>query len=164
MKSRLPVTFVAALFVAVIAMSSNADVRPAKQKTADAFRSPGKMSAPIRMQYSFLREPELGKAVTLDVTLFSSDQTAMQVEISGPAELGVGSDLQRLRSGGTLRVDLLPQQEGRYYVNFVARIKRTGHARVFQIPVQIGSSKLVAPARKATLTPDGERLVRLPAQ
>ena len=135
------------------------------------FVSPGKAMAAVSMTHQFSAKPAIGERLMLEL-VFAADRNdsindTISLEIHADDALAVRPQIGRsINSGETVVVDLLPQAEGRYYVNVIARLGTGSHtkARVFSVPVQVGKGGYVSTSQKATIGPDGERLIRMQAQ
>lgn len=132
--------------------------------TPVAVKSPGKAVAPIDVSHRLLGKPAVGAAIELELQPRARHGGRLLVEVNA-AGLGLVSPLRReVDSGGALLLTLIPESEGRHYVNVLVRESGTNTAaRVVSIPVQIGSVA-VGKLSRASETPAGERIVRLPAR
>ncbi len=146
---------------------SSGDAAIASTASEQGFVSPGKATAAVSMTHQFSAEPAIGVPTALELVFAAGRNDALSLEIHADDALAVKPLTDRsITSGETVVVDLLPQAEGRYYVNVIARLG-TGsqaRARVFSVPVQVGKGTYTSTAQKATTSPDGERLIRMQAQ
>jgi len=174
----LALTFVLAASVNVACGDDRPAAAPAAQQkpaAAAGARSPGKPAAPITLDYEVLGKPLVGLPV------------AINVHVNGPADLGPVAirysinDASALRfqagqveslvvddlgADDTQQVTVVPQREGRLYVNVAVEIETDGGAMIksMAIPIQVGS----APERGAVNGelqegPDGEAAISMPA-
>lgn len=156
-----------ATLVALGGCSRSSEVQTVTKPTTEEFVSPGKGSAPVTLSHHFDAKPAVGTPLALELVLMNDHGLPMQLEISADDGLAVVPQFNRTASSGqSIVVDLLPQAEGRYYVNVIARVgtDKRGQAKVFAIPVQVGAKGVVSKATRATVSPDGERLIRMKAQ
>ena len=127
----------------------------------------GKATAPVTLAHSLSATPAVGQPLQLSLMLTVSRYDAMRLEISSDAALATLARSSRIvRSGDNVVVDLLPQSEGRFYVNVIAHVGdgKNAQSRVFSIPVQVGKGSYKSTKQKATVSPNGERLIRMQAQ
>lgn len=155
----------------VVASANNSGVaKPAPVPST----SPGKPSAPISIDYEILGNPVVGLPVAIDVRVNSprgpvkvlysiNDNSALlfqeeqveQLEIADPS-LGTPQQLT-----------VIPQREGRVYVNVSAEIQTDSGAMIksMAIPIKVGDAP-ETPAVNGELKegPDGETVISMPAQ
>lgn len=166
--STIMIASLAAVF-ALSGCSSSTEVKSSATLTTstEGFVSPGKGQAPVTMSYYLTEKPQVGAPISMELVFNNDRNEPMQLEISADDALAVNRQSGRsIRPGESVVVELLPQAEGRYYVNVIARLGalNQGQARVFSVPVQVGAGGIVKTAEKASVGPDGERLIRMRAQ
>lgn len=122
--------------------------------------STGKSVADIPVRHRLLSKPAAGQALDLELTFGTAGGAPMTVSINAPAVLSLAPLQRRIGAGETVRLQLVPQREGRFYVNATVS-REDGATRVVSIPVQIGAATVIA--SKAQRTPSGELLVRMRA-
>ncbi len=159
--------------------SSNSSVSSAKDTPAvagNASRSPGKPSAPISIDYEVLGKPIVGLPVAINIEVHSSqDLGAVSVQYSiddTSALLFQEGQVQRLENMefaelASQQLAVVPQREGRLYVNVSAEVQTPGGSMIksMAIPIQVGSSPN-RPEINGELVegPDGETVISMPAQ
>jgi len=154
------------LILLTTSSSGQAEVRSVKSVADKVVRSPGKLSAPVTMKYSLDSKPAIGASLGLELIFATPGNAPVNVEINADEVLGAQLfSAQRIQPGEVFQLRLVPQQEGRHYLNVTARLGSGAQslARVFVIPVQVGTGTVVSSARKASMTRDGERLIRMQA-
>lgn len=161
----MKILIISALFVAATAVAVACPVAE-KQMTAKSspvVQSPGKGTAGIAVDYRLQGKAAVGAPLQLELSIAARDALVLAVDVNAPAELGFAAGrVQRdIASGETLSLTLVPQTQGRFYVNVLARNPGNGLARAVSIPVQVGVT--ARKASRAVATPDGELIVRLPA-
>lgn len=136
--------------------------------------SPGKPTAPISMDYEVLGNPVVGQPVAINVhvssnrgpvtvhysindssaVLFQEEQVE-QIEIADPS---IATPQQ---------LTVIPQREGRVYVNVSAEVQTDSGAmiRSMAIPIKVGDAP-ETPTINGELKegPDGETVISMPAQ
>jgi len=141
---------------------------PAVTKAVDqGFTSPGKGNAGLTMTHSLSATPAVGQPLALELVFAATHNDTMELQINADDALAAGPRVSRRVSGGeSVVVDLVPQAEGRYYVNVIARVGSGdgARARAFSVPIQVGKGSYKSSAKKATVSPNGERLIRMQAQ
>lgn len=136
--------------------------------------SPGKPQAPISMRYEIMSNPVVGQPVLINV-MVSSNAGPVEVEYSITDRSALtfqAGQVERLEiadpSSGTARqLSVIPQREGRVYVNVSAQVQTPGGAMVrsMAIPIRVGAAPAEAtPNGKVVEGPDGEAVISLPAQ
>ena len=159
--------------------ASNSSVSSAKDAPAvagNASMSPGKPSAPISIDYEVLGKPIVGLPVAINIEVHSSQDL-------GPANVQYSIDdtsallfqegqVQRLENMefaelASQQLAVVPQREGRLYVNVSAEVQTPGGSMIksMAIPIQVGSSRN-RPEINGELVegPDGETVISMPAQ
>lgn len=136
----------------------------------------GKPSAPIAIDYDVIGTPLVGQPVNIDLSVRSTQGDApvrITYRVLDPDSMSFPDTQARevaLRVGATepavRQVTVVPQREGRLYLNVTAEIETPDGAmiRSIAIPVQVGSG----PAERqpnGTLTEDadGNPVISLPA-
>ncbi|MFQ5548363.1 MAG: hypothetical protein ACE5FV_08735 [Woeseia sp.] len=146
--------------------------------SADAARaSGGKPSAPIRIDYEIMGTPLVGIPLSINVKVSSSmereitvnyriiDSTSLMfsdAQAETVSVIPVGDD-----SFSSEQVTVIPQREGRLFLNVSAEIETDigRMAKAMAIPIQVGSQRPV-PQLNGELTTgeDGEALISMPAK
>ncbi|RLA33818.1 MAG: hypothetical protein DRR15_09810 [Gammaproteobacteria bacterium] len=152
--------------------------KPAVVAPAASSASPGKPSAPISMKYEILGNPVVGQPVAINVEVRSTsgnhpvtvqysinDSSALVFQAGQVERLQVTADAEKTASLQQLAV--IPQREGRLYVNVSAEIQTPDGTMIksMAIPIQVGS----APAKpeingELVEGPDGETVISMPAK
>ena len=136
--------------------------------------SPGKPTAPIDISYEVIGNAIIGSPVSINIVV-TSDRGPVSVEYSitdGSALMFQPGQVERLEiidpsSGSVQQLSVVPQREGRVYINVSAEIETPdGLAiRSMAIPIKVGTAP-----EKATINgelvegPDGETVISMPAQ
>jgi hypothetical protein len=155
-------------------------VEPAPGETATAgagtsVMSPGKPSAPISIDYEVVNKPIVGAPVQINVNVSSTrgpvmvrysiaDASAIRFQ-EGQVEEEEIRDASRRNVPRQLRV--VPQREGRLYVNVSAEVQTAEGAmiRSMAIPLKVGAAP-EAPTVNGEVRegPDGETVISMPAE
>lgn len=136
--------------------------------------SPGKPTAPISIDYEVLGNPVVGQPVAINVRVSSSqgpvtvqytindasavmfqEEQVEQIEIADPT---IGTPQQ---------LTVIPQREGRVYVNVSAEVQTAGGAmiRSMAIPIKVGDAPPTATINgELKEGPGGETVISMPAQ
>ena len=138
--------------------------------------SPGKLSAPITLDYSITGNPVVGQpvAVNVDVSSPLTDRTITlhyrmnEVGSMTFPESQAASTALVPRSGAELRsqqLTLVPQREGRLFMVVSAEVETdTGTMmKSISIPIQVGRAAAAPPAGEVVEGSDGEAGISLPA-
>ena len=138
-------------------------------------RSPGKPSAPISLEYEVLGRPIVGLPVAINVRVNATQDTgpvAVQYSINDTsALLFQEGQVERLEiadpaDNSMQQVTVVPQREGRLYVNVSAEVETPGGTMIksMAIPIQVGSAPQ-QPQINGELQegPDGETVISMPA-
>lgn len=136
--------------------------------------SPGKPLAPISIDYDILSNPIVGAPVQINVDV-SSDQGPVTVRYSisdQSALMFQDGQVERLEIRDPSRrtprqVAVIPQREGRVYVNVSAEVQTPDGPmiRSLAIPIKVGSAPQDATIQGEVVEgPDGETVISLPAQ
>ena len=158
--------------------STPAAVTSKPAATASSPASPGKPSAPISMKYEILGNPVVGQPVAINVEVRStsgSHPVSVQYSINDSSALVFqAGQVERLhltagaeKSPSRQQLAVIPQREGRLYVNVSAEIQTADGVMIksMAIPIQVGS----APAKpeingELVEGPDGETVISMPAK
>jgi hypothetical protein len=141
-------------------------------------RSPGKPTAPVSIRYNIIGSAVVGQPVSVNLEIDSSEPdqpVTMQYRINdSSALLFAESQPQRVDLGaapdaGPLlqQVTVIPQREGRLYLNVSAEVETVNGTmfRSLAVPIQVGTRK-TAPTVNGELqeTADGEAVISMPAE
>jgi hypothetical protein len=187
MIQKTPIVFAAIAFsvIGIAACSSSDEPTPAKQPPADSTKpspaltdsgnaSPGKPTAPIDISYQVIGNAIVGSPVSINVVVTSSrGPVTVRYSINdGSALMFQSGQLERLEiadpsSGSVQQLSVIPQREGRLYVNVSAEIETPDglNIRSMAIPIKVGSAP-----EKATINgeivegPGGEAVISMPAK
>ena len=152
--------------------------KPAIVAPAASSASPGKPSAPISMKYEILGNPVVGQPVAINVEVRSTsgnhpvtvqysinDSSALVFQAGQVERLQVTANAEKTAPLQQLAV--IPQREGRLYVNVSAEIQTADGSMIksMAIPIQVGN----APAKpeingELVEGPDGETVISMPAK
>lgn len=156
-----------AILISLGGCSNSSEVKTAIVVEPGGFVSPGKGGAPVSMSHHLGGKVAVGETTALELVFKNDQELPMLLEISADEALVVERQSARqVNSGQSVVLNLQPRAEGRYYVNVIARMAdgANSQAKVYSVPVQVGSGGIVSTAGKATVSPDGERLIRMRAQ
>ena len=178
------------ILLASIGLSAcgDADVTPAAQSADEApaaavaskpvpamdGASPGKPSAPISMDYEIIGNPIVGVPVRINVNV-RSDQGPVTVYYrinDASALMFQDGQVQRWeipdpKSDNVQQLSVVPQREGRLYVNVSAEVMTPNGAmiRSMSIPIKVGAAPDQAtPNGEVVEGPDGEKVISMPAR
>ena len=122
-----------------------------------------KMGSGVQLAFRIDGTPAVGAPLNIVVQL--SSRADAQVTLAADAGLGLQAPQQVLRvsAGGSIEqvLTVIPQAEGRFYLNLLASSDGRGGATGFAVQVGKGAPVL-KPAGKVTVTPSGERIVSIP--
>lgn len=154
------------------------DAAPASDKgvSEDSVQtSPGKPSAPISMRYEVLGSPVVGAPVAINVEVNATGNNGpvrVHYSIADSSALVfqrgqvVDLELTERQTDRTQQLAVIPQREGRLYVNVSAEVQTEGGSMIksMAIPVQVGS----APEQPEGIGelkqgPEDETVISLPA-
>ena len=125
----------------------------------------GKMGSGVQLAYRIDGTPAVG--VPLNIVVQLSSRADAQVTLAADAGLGLQAAQQVLSvsAGGSVEqvLTVVPQAEGRFYLNLLASSEGRGGATGFAVQVGKGTPVL-KPAGKLTVTPGGERIVSIPVK
>ncbi len=140
-------------------------------------RSPGKPSAPVDIRYQVLGTPLVGQPVAIELTLasplsgrqmrlsyFINDPESMRFADAEPRKIELGIDAEK--GGAARQVTVVPQREGRVYLNVTAEIEtETGfQLKSIAIPLSVGHAEGVPAVNgELTETAEGETVISMPA-
>jgi hypothetical protein len=187
MKHRKPIYFATAvlMLIGVSACQNDGDSAATGQPAADSAKpapavadvsiaSPGKPTAPISISYEVIGNAFVGSPVSINIVV-TSDRGPVNVRysiIDSSAMMFQTGQVERLEiadpSAGSLQqLAVIPQREGRLYVNVSAEIETADglNIRSMAIPIKVGRAP-----EKATINgelvegPDGETVISMPAQ
>lgn len=145
---------------------------PSMSDTTSA--SPGKPTAPISISYEVIGNAIVGLPVSINVVV-TSDRGPVNVQYSivdGSALAFQSGQVERLEiadpaSGSVQQLSVVPQREGRVYINVSAEIQTPdGLAiRSIAIPIKVGNAPEKATINGALVEgPGGETVISMPAQ
>lgn len=124
-----------------------------------------KMGSGVQLAYRIDGTPTVGKPLSIVVQL--SSRADARVTLVADAGLGLQAPQQVLSvaAGGSVEqmLTVVPQAEGRFYLNLLASSEGRGGATGFAVQVGKGTPVL-KPAGKVTVTPGGERIVSIPVK
>ncbi len=149
--------------------------KPAMPSTGEVITSsPGKPTAPISISYEILGNAIVGQPVLINVVIRSAEGP-VNVEYSivdGSAMVFQSGQVERLEIAdpslsNVQQLSVIPQREGRMYVNVSAQVQAPiGLAiRSIAIPIKVGRAlKETSSNGELVEGPDGEIVISLPAQ
>ena len=157
-------------------VGTGATAKPTPAIANGVSTSPGKPSAPILIDYEVLGKPIVGLPVAINVR-FSAAQDAGPVTVQysindASALLFQEGQVERLEitdlsDTSVQQVAVVPQREGRLYINVSAEVQTPGGSMIksMAIPIQVGSTPQ-QPQINGELKqgPDGETVISMPAQ
>ncbi len=156
--------------------ASAAVAKPLPDVVDSGSMSAGKPSAPITMDYEVLGKAFVGLPVAINVTVRATQDTGpifVQYSINDASALlfQEGQVEQRRYSDRSdldmQQVVVVPQREGRLYINVSAEVQTPGGSMIksMAIPIQVGNAP-VQPQTNGELkvAPDGETVISMPAQ
>ena len=139
--------------------------------------SPGKPSAPINIEYEIMGQAVIGVPLSINVKVTSAldEPIAVNYRIHDPTSLMfTAAQAERVSlvpigedAFSEQQVTVIPQREGRVYLNVAAEIDTDigMMAKVMAIPIQVGSLRRApTPNGELTTGEDGEALISMPAQ
>lgn len=164
------VTLTACGDASVPTVNEGAVVEEAQVAAADS----GKPRAPISIEYEIIGNAIVGQPILINVAVISSQ---------GPVELSYAindksavmfqsGQVERMQipdpsSGSTQQLAVVPQREGRVYVNVSAEVQTPGGSmiRSLAIPIKVGEAPEQATAPgEVKEAPDGETVISMPAE
>ncbi len=140
-------------------------------------RSPGKPAAPINIDYEIMGTPIVGIPLSINVKVSSTLDQPIRLNyriIDATSLMFSDAQAQRVslvpigdEAFSTEQVTVIPQREGRLFLNVSAEIEtEVGMmARVMAIPIQVGSLRPTPQVNGELITgDDGEALISMPAK
>jgi len=155
-------------------VQSAPQVADGKSVPANDGMSPGKPMAPISMDYEIIGNPIVGAPVMINVNVGSGEgpvTVRYSITDSSALRFQQGQEerwqIDDSRSKQSQQIAVIPQREGRLYLNVSAEVETPGGTmiRSMAIPIKVGN----APA-EATINgelkegPGGETVISMPAQ
>jgi len=150
--------------------------KPAANVASGGSTSPGKPSIPISIDYEVLGKAIVGLPVSINVQVRASQDVGpitVQYSINdASALLFQEGQVQRRQYRNRSELDMqqvavVPQREGRLYINISAEVETAGGSIIksMAIPIQVGNAP-VQPQLNGELKegPDGETVISMPAQ
>jgi hypothetical protein len=136
--------------------------------------SPGKPTAPISITYEVMGNAIVGQPVLINLVI-SSPKGPVSVQyniLDGSALVFQSGQVERLEiadpsSGSAQQLSVIPQREGRLFVNVSVEIQAPVglNIRSMAIPIKVGKAPEKATTNGELVEgPDGERVISLPAQ
>jgi hypothetical protein len=177
----LLLTGIAALFIAGCGDESGSSEsvstgKPATNVVNGGSTSPGKPSLPISIDYEVLGKAFVGLPVAINVTIRATQDTgpiSVQYSIHDASAMRFQEgqvERRQYRDRSELdmqQVAVVPQREGRLYVNVSVEVQTPGGSMIksMAIPIQVGNAP-VQPQINGELKegPDGETVISMPAQ
>ena len=136
--------------------------------------SPGKPTAPIAISYEVIGNAIVGFPVSINVVVTSAaGPVDVQYSIiDGSALMFQSGQVERLKiadpsSGSVQQLAVIPQREGRVYVNISAEVETPDGSmiRSIAIPIKVGSAPEEATINGELVEgPEGETVISMPAQ
>jgi hypothetical protein len=136
--------------------------------------SPGKPTAPISIKYDVVGNPIVGQPVLVNIEVRSAQgPVTVHYSITDTSALMLQEgQVERLEiadpsSGNVQQLSVIPQREGRVYVNVSAEVETPGGSmiRSMAVPIKVGAAP-EQPTINGELKegPDGETVISMPAQ
>lgn len=153
-----------------------ASSEPAATAQGGAPVNRGKPSAPIVLGYEVLGKPIVGLPVAINITVAAADDVGpvtVDYSINDTSALAFQEgqverlELRDARDGGLQQVAVVPQREGRLYLNVSAEVQTAGGSMIksMAIPIQVGSAPQQPRTNGELKTgPDGETVISMPAE
>ena len=150
--------------------------RPAPAVESTTATSPGKPSAPITIEYEILGKPIVGLPVAINITVRATrDLGPVVVSYSindASALLFQDGQIERMEVRDFSELDMqqvtvIPQREGRLYINVSAEVQTPGGSMIksMAIPIRVGSAPVLRQINgELKEGPDGETVISMPAQ
>lgn len=137
----------------------------------------GKPSAPVTLAYTVIGAPVVGQPVSIAIEVISTLQerpVTLHYGIQDAAELAFAQDQPQQVALGTIatrepvrrQVRVVPQREGRLYLNVMAEVETEGGAllKAMAIPIQVGDAPVPrTPQGEVLRDAEGEAVISLPA-
>lgn len=136
--------------------------------------SPGKPSAPVDISYEVMGNPVVGVPVSVNVVITSEHKPlSVKFSIDDNSALSFQSgqveklEIPDAAAGSLQQLTVVPQREGRVYVNVSAEVPSDlgTMIRSIAIPIKVGGAP-----KKTTVNgelkegPDGEKVISMPAE
>lgn len=151
---------------------------PEGRDTVDARTSPGKPGAPVDFDYAIIGTPVVGQPVNINLEVSSSLRdrpVTLNYRINDARNLRFPeAQAQRVALPAfgdaervTEQVTVVPQREGRLYLNVYAEVETAEGTlmKSIAIPIQVGRGpRLKEPNGEAREGADGETVISLPAE
>ena len=148
--------------------------KPVPTLAAASTASPGKPTAPIDFEYEVIGNAIIGSPVSINVVV-TSDHGPVTVQysiIDGSSMMFQPGQVERLEivdpsSGSVQQLSVIPQREGRIYINVSAEIQAEDglNIRSIAIPIQVGSAPDQPTVNGEVMEgPGGETVISMPAQ
>jgi len=152
-----------------------ADSGKSAPTVADApANSPGKPTAPIDISYEVIGNAIVGSPVSINVIVTSAagpvnvqysivDSSAMMFQTGQVQRLEIADP----SLGNVQQLSVIPQREGRVYINVSAEIQAPDGLRIrsIAIPIKVGRAPVEASVNGEVVEgPDGETVISMPAQ
>lgn len=157
--------------------SSASSEKQAAKLAPSSPTSPGKPTAPITIDYEVLGKAIVGLPISINVEVRATrddlgpvtvsysinDRSALAFQQGQVERL----EISRLDEASVQQLAVVPQREGRLYVNVSAEVQTPGGSMIksMAIPIQVGSAP--EPSRtdaEEKTGPDGETVLSLPAE
>lgn len=144
---------------------------------AGATRSPGKPSAPVDIEYQVLGTPLLGQPVAVEIRLISeqpgqlmrvnyfiNDADSLAFADTQPRSIDV--EIPRDEPYAARQVRVVPQREGRVYLNVTAEVTTANGMMLksIAVPISVGSNAVSLELNGELRQTDGETVISLPAR
>jgi hypothetical protein len=149
-------------------------VADGKSVPANDGASPGKPMAPISMDYEIVGKPIVGAPVMINVNVRSGEgPVTVRYSITDTSALRFQQgqeerwQIDDSRSKQSQQIAVIPQREGRLYVNISAEVETPGGMmiRSMAIPIKVGTAPPAATINgELKEGPDGETVISMPAQ
>jgi hypothetical protein len=171
---------IAALSIAACGEDSGSSATAPTAKPAgkvSAATSPGKPSAPISIDYEVLGKPIIGLPVAINVQVRATRDglgpVSLSYSINDESALlfqegqVVQIEIPNLQEASMQQLAVVPQREGRLYINVAAEVQTPGGSMIksMAIPIQVGSAPLPSKSNgEVKEGPDGETVQSMPAE
>ncbi len=150
--------------------------KPAPAVEGRTATSPGKPSAPISIEYEVLGKAIVGLPVAINVTVRATEELGPVVVSysinDASALLFQDGQIERREYRDFSELDMqqvtvVPQREGRLYINVSAEVQTPGGSMIksMAIPIRVGSAPVPRQINgELKEGPDGETVISMPAQ
>lgn len=150
----------------------------AERQGADRPAAGGKPAAPVTLAYTVIGAPVVGQPVSIAIEVTSTLQdrpVTLYYGIQDAAELAFAQEQPQQVALGTIatrepvrrQVRVVPQREGRLYLNVMAEVETEGGAllKAIAIPIQVGDAPAPrTPQGEVLRDAEGEAVISLPAR